>query len=93
MGVFLSVGLMRVGLRRDAARSGVGYFVVAGLFLRLAEQELADQLLEHHRRLRDLDAVAVARGSSSSPPASSPTYGSPSRPEVRIEAVVSLGNW
>src|SRR5438105_9083265 len=34
------------------------------LFLRLAEEELPDELLEHHRRLRDGDAVAGDRKST-----------------------------
>src|SRR5258708_11048093 len=41
------------------ARAGVPVdLFLARVFLRLAEQELANQLLQHHRRLRDGDAIS-----------------------------------
>src|SRR5688572_28759451 len=41
------------------ARRPVPAHSLLGLFLGLAEQELTDEPLEHHRRLRDGDAVAL----------------------------------
>src|SRR5687768_5675942 len=41
------------------ARRPVLAHSLLGLFLGLAEQELPDEPLEHHRRLRDGDAVAL----------------------------------
>src|SRR5688572_5897227 len=54
------VFLCREAMRPQRAGAGFrGLFFRRRLFLRLAEQELADQLLQHHRRLGDLDAVAL----------------------------------
>src|SRR5688572_6869787 len=52
MGSSLDAGLVRP----ERASGGSG--LLPGLFLGLAEQELADELLQHHGRLADLDAVA-----------------------------------
>ena len=58
--------------------------------LGLVEQELADQF---SRTIADCARVILSpsRRYSSAPPASSPTYCSPSRPEVRIDALGVIG--
>src|SRR6185436_1798372 len=41
------------------ATDGAAFRLLLGLFLGLAEEKLADQSLEHHRRLRERNAVAL----------------------------------
>src|SRR6185369_6625483 len=48
----------RLGIVGPAPAGGVPPLFL-GVFLRLAEEELADEALEHHGRLRERDAVAV----------------------------------
>src|SRR6185503_1455503 len=44
---------------RRTGRGSPRFLSLLRVFLRLAEQELADEALENHRRLRERDAVAV----------------------------------
>jgi len=70
-----------------------GSFVLlcAGAVSRLAVQELADQVFQHHGGLGSSAIVSPAARLAESAPASMPMYCSPNKPEVKILSELSWG--